>query len=478
MPKPTPEQLEKINKFTIEPLTEENCFVFSDLMIDDQPTAYSSKIHPNLLRKFVKDANRGVGLLMNHNNKSLPVGRSFGADIREEYNEESGEVMMSAYGQFYIDLGRNTESGMSTDDIAKGISAGTIFDTSIGFNAATWDCSICGHDIRDFSNCSHFPGENYQLKDENGLHREETCYVVAGSNGDGELLENSLVYAGASGRATIKSSFSASDVREKENGPKLHLVESFKNIPMTASIYQYFTKEGSVLFTNTDERTNGLEILTQRSEENVEFKVFKETVNQFGIEFETAEELSAKLEGLTAVSTELAAAKEEVTALSTKVEGLEAEKVELEGSLSAKEETISELTTANEALTEKAELANTYRQDLTAKALEVGVRAQGNAFHKPMYEKFLATLSIDEIKEVIAGFEQEVTERFANARTTEPKTEEPKRFAAEGDLVFADENELRAHIAEEATKYAQENGVSLKEATQLMYKQYTSKEAN
>lgn len=481
MPKPTPEQLERINKFTIEPLTEENCFVFSDLMIDDQPTSYSSRIHPNLLRKFVQDSNKGVGLLMNHNNRSLPVGRSFGADIREEYDSESGQLMTTMYGQFYIDLGRNTESGMSTDDIAKGIASGTIYDTSIGFNASKWDCSICSHDIRDYSNCDHFPGEKYQVKDSTGLHREEVCYVVVGNDGTGELLENSLVYSGASPRATIKSTFSASNVRENENGPKLHLIENFKNIPMTASIYQYFSNDGAVLFTDTDERTNGVEILSKRSEEKVEFKEFKSVVGKFGIEFETAEELSTKLEGFASMGVELSTAKEEVKTLTATVEGLETEKAALETSLSTKEVTINELTVANEALTEKAELANTYRQDLTVKALEFGVRAQGNAFQKPMFEKFLATLSIDEIKEVISGFEQEVNEKFANSRTTEPKNTEPTRFStgtaptSKGD--FETEQDFRTHVAEEAVKYAKENGVSLKEASRLVYDKYT-KEAN
>lgn len=479
MPKPTVEQLEKINRFTIEPLTEENCFVFNDLMIDDQPTAYSSKIHPNLLTKFVRDANRGVGLLMNHNNRSLPVGRSYGAEVREEYSD-NGEIMKSVYGQFYIDLGRNTESGMSTDDIAKGINSGTIFDTSIGFNAHSWDCSVCNYDIRDWENCSHFPGEKYQVKDDNGVFREETCYVIAGQDGQGELLENSLVYAGACDRATIKNNFSRNDVREKENGTKLHLVENFKNIPTNATIYQYFTNDGSVLFTETGERTNGLEQLTKRSEENVELAKIKETVAKFGIEFETVEELSTKLGEFTAVTSELATAKEQVTELSTKVEELETVKTDMEESLSKKDETITELTVTNEQLTEKAELANTYRQDLTAKALETGVRAQGNAFQKPMFEKFLATLSIDEIKEVISGFENEVNEKFANARTTEPKNAEPTRFAKESEPKFKgdfeDENQFRAHVADEATKYAKENGVSLKEATKLMYKKFTTEE--
>jgi hypothetical protein len=471
MPKPTQEQLDKINRLALEPLTEDEVFVFPDLMIDDQPTAYHSIIHENLLRKFVIDAKKGVGLLMNHNNRSLPVGRSFDAELREEFDPETGKMYKSVYGMFYIDLGRQTESGMTTDDIVKGINAGTIFDTSIGFNAKRWDCSICGHDIRDWRNCDHFPGEKYQVKGTDGVHREETCYVVAGSDGVGELLENSLVYAGAVDRATIKRNFSLGNVRENENKSNLHLVENFKNVPLDATIYQYFTKNGALFFTDTEERTNGLEELKKRSDQQVEFAKFKEVVETFGIKFENAEELSAELSKLAEAATELTKKANEVTELANKVS-------ELQEALSKKDETIAELTKANEELAEKAELANTYRQDLINKALELGVRVQGNAFQKPMFEKFLGTLSIDEIKEVISGFENEVKERFANARTTGVSETEPTRFANTSEPKTADEFdnevEFRNKVAEEAMKYAKEHGVSLKEATKLIYQKYTA----
>ena len=469
MPKPTQEQLEKINRFTQEPLTEEDVYVFPNMMIDDQPTAYSSRLHPNLLRKFVRDANRGVGLLMNHNNRSLPVGRSFSAEVREEYSE-TGDPIQSVYGNFYIDLGRKTESGMTTDDLVKGINSGTIFDTSVGFNADKWDCSICDHDIRDWMNCSHFPGETYEIKGDDGVHREETCYVIAGSDGGGELLENSLVYAGACDRATIKHNFSVADVKENKNSPKLHLVDNFKNIPADAKIYQYYTADGSVLFTETDDRTDGLSQLKKRSEEVVEFTKFKEVTDQFGLKFETPEELTSELQQLSQV-------KEELATKTTEFETLSKEKADLDEELSQKESTITELTTANEALTEKAELANTYRQDLTTKALEAGVRAQGNAFSKDMYEKFLGTLSIDEIKEVISGFENEAKARFSDARTTAPKEGAERTLGnaepqSEGE--FESEEAFRAHVADKAVEYSQEHGVSLKEATKLMYTKYSN----
>lgn len=480
MPKPTPEQLEKINRFTLVPLTEENCYVFNDLMIDDQPTSYYSKIHENLLRKFAQDAKAGIALLLGHDTSRLPVGRSFDSEIREDLNQETGEYMKSVYGSFYIPLGMNTESGLSTDDIAKAIDSGTAFDTSIGFSAKRWDCSICGFDIRDWRNCAHLPGKTYEIE-RDGVVRQETCYVIAGADGNGELLENSLVYAGAARRAQIQKNFSMTPtVRENEKGTKLHLMENFKDVPIDATIYQYYTAGGVVLFTDTDERTSGSQYLKQRSEQEVNFEQFKQVLSQFGIEAETPEQLSEALVKFQNLEASLTEKDNQIQSLSEQLQAVQGELEDVKGQLSAKDDTIKELEARNEELAGKAELAETYRQDLIQQALEAGVRAQGNAFNATLFERFLATLSIDEIKEVINGFENEVKSRFEGARVSTASDKSNKSRLKDDDNVtaedFEEEHEFRAFVAEKAEQYAKEHGVSIAEATKLMMAKYTAKE--
>lgn len=488
MARPTQEQLEKINRLAHKELSADDVFVFSDLMIDDQITSYSSKLHPNLLRKFVKDATRGVGLLMSHDSGRLPVGRSFSARMQEEYDPELGDLATSVYGDFYIDLGRNTESNMTTDDIAQGIEAGTIFDTSVGFSAEQWECSICGHDVRDYRNCSHYPGRKYMVQRENADGEMEdvveTCIVVAGKNGKGELVENSLVYAGACGRATIVSNFSKGSVRENDKSSNLHLIDNLKMVPLDATIYQYYSKDGCFMYSNQPEELTGNDpvepeegqLSQKRSGEYVELAKFTEVLGQFGIKAETPDELSAKL-------TEFQEAQNELATKTTEVEGLTAELAtkaeEVEGltaKLATSEETISELTAKNEELTQKAEVAETYRQELCTKALETGVRAQGNAFNKTLYSKFLETLSIDEIKEVIEGFNGEVATKFSGTKVS--GTQEPLKNRLNAEPTsrsdFETETEFRAYVADKAMEFAKENGVSIKEATKAMYAKFTN----
>lgn len=478
MPKPTAQQLEKINKFTLVPRTEDNTYVFPDLMIDNQITSYSSRLHENLLTKFVSDANKGVGLLMNHNHRSLPVGRTFEAEIKKESGD--GGDMFTVYCSHYIDLGRNTESGMSTDDVAKGIDAGTIFDTSVGFNAKSWKCNICNFDIRDWMNCSHYPGETYEIKGSDGVIRNVLCVVEAGADGVGELLENSLVYAGACNRATIKQDFSASvgeTVTDSKYGSKLHAVDNFKNIPLNATIYQYYTKDGSVLFTETPERTDGVLELQRRSEEEVDLKQFLAVLAKYGITVETPEQLEAAIEAFKTNETALATETEKNGTLTTDLATAKGETEAAVKLAADKEITIGELTIANKELAEKAGVAETYTQDLITKALELGVRAQGNAFNTEMFTKFLGTLSIEDIKTVIAGFEAEVQTRFAGSRTTDATA--PRRNLSGNEPTsredFETEEEFRNQVADEATKLSAEKGISLKDATKEVYAKYTQK---
>lgn len=473
MPRPTSEQLTKINRFAQVPLTEENCYVFPNLMIDNLPTAYSSKISPSLLGKFVQDAENGVPLMLSHDTRKLPVGRSFEASLRTEYDHEKGEIL-SVYGSFFMPLGIATEVSMSTDDLAKRIDSGVLTDTSIGFTAKKWDCSICGNDIRNYLVCPHVPGKKYMIE-RNGVNYEETCYVIVGADGNGELLENSLVYQGACDRASIKQNFSA-NVRENITGSKLHLVDDFKDIPVSATIYQYYTKDGSVLLTDTDERTGGAEYLRKKGVEDMELAQVKEVLQQFGIEFESVGDLSAKLtERNEATTTAEARINELETQLTAAVGAVE----EVKAQLSVKDEIISELTKENERLSAEAGLAQNYRKDLMDKALELGVRANGNAFNTEVHTKLFSAMSVDELKEVIAAFDAQVKSKFEGSaiagqdRSLGNRMSKNEPQSAED---FETEHEFRAYVAEKAVEYARENSVSISEATKLMMKKFSKGE--
>jgi len=475
MGRPTKEQLDKINRLSKVELTEDDVYVFHNLMIDNAVTSYYTIVHENLLRKFSVDVKKGVGLILSHDSSKLPVGRSFDSTLVEEWDEETGEVLKSLYGDFYIALGRNTESGMTTDDIVRGIDSGTIFATSIGFSAKTMKCSICGHDIRSWD-CPHWPGKEYIVENEEGVGETVTCCAIIGEDGVGELIENSLVYAGACSRASIVNEYSKGNDSVTKNLPKLQVVEELKQIPVDASIYQFYTAGGMVLMTDSTDK---------RSETGMDR--YKKVLTEFNIQSD--DELKAKLTELSEKSTELENKDKELLAKDKEIakltEDLEYYKKEvltkndevseLKDEITELSEKITNLTQLNEELKQNAELIEVYKKDLKDEILELGVRSQGNAFNKTLFERFLDTLSIEELKEVRESFDEEVKTKFSNVRVSQTKVKDKKK---DGELYredFETEEEFRVYIAGLAERYAKENNISIKEATKLMYGKYSER---
>lgn len=462
MAKPTPEELSVINtKFAKKELSEDDVYVFSDLMIDNRPTSYYSRIHENLLKTFLNDTRNGIGLLMNHNSRTLPVGRSFDAELK--HDDVDGSTTPTLYGKYYMPLGVATQQGMSTDDLAKSIDAGTVFDTSIGFSAEQWCCSICKYDIRDWRNCMHFPGEKYMVENANGVNEETMCYVDVGEDGEGSILENSLVYAGAAGRATIVKQF-AETPTEQETAKndsamsKLSVVDNIKTVPATAKLFQYLSADGVVLLTDTTDRTD---ITKLRSELQVNEKVTELEGKLSATEAELTNvqgQLSAKEGELATATATLSEKESEITYLTAKVAELEGKEQEL----SAK---VTELTA-------KAEVADQFRADLIEQTLDAGVKAQGNSFMRDKFAKFLSTLSIEEIKEAKTGFEQSFSATFANAkRVTEAGNleQKPDANAPLTRSSFETEQEFRDYVGKTAITYAKEHGIGVAEATEKLF---------
>lgn len=450
--KVTDSQLEKINKMAFKPLKKDEIFVFYDLMIDDQLVeSYHFVIHENLLNKFLEDVNKGIPLLLHHDVSKLPVGRSFEGKLVKEKDETYGTVT-TLYGSFYIDLGRNLDSGVSTDDIVKGILSGAISDTSIGFRADSMKCSICGNDIRNFMLCEHIPGVEYYVERDGKLNKE-VCYAILGEDGKGELLENSLVYAGACDRAGIVGNFSAEGgVKETKEFTKLQLVDNIKSVPLDSSVYVYYSKTGTFVFANQRKESGG-------KLEQFELNELKELMKEFNIEFETKEDLKVKL-------------KEVLTGKDTEIESLKQE-------LKQKDDEIECLKKEVEQLQEKATLGETYRKDLIEKAIELGIRTEGNSFKADLFRKFFETLSIEELKEYVTAFEEKVKMKFGGSRVS--KLSDRSIEKRDEELLtrddFETEEEFRQYVAEKAKEYAEKNNVSLSIATKEIYKKLVNKES-
>lgn len=193
-------------------------------------------------------------------------------------------------------------------------------------------------------------------------------------------------------------------------------------------------------------------------------------------------ELSEKTTELENKNNEILAKDEEIKKLNDKVDFLSKdllakndEVAELKNEISELSEKVTNLTKLNEELKANEELVETYKKDLKEEIIELGIRAEGNAFNKTLYERFLDTLSIEELKEVREGFNEEVKNKFAGVRTTQTKVRDKNKDTELYKEDFETEEEFREYIAELAEKYAKENNVSIKDATKLMYAKYSER---
>lgn len=166
------------------PLTAEDTYVFPAKLVGDNviPGRYY-KMSANFLQKMSDQAKEGVSLLLDHSWSNwgvmtIPIGRTFDSRLQRDGTE------LALYADHYMKLGQEF-GGIRTDQIADGIDAGTIFDTSIGFVGTKQICGICGNDYFDYESCQHIRGQTYDGK---------ICIVTID---DGYLMENSLVFDGA-----------------------------------------------------------------------------------------------------------------------------------------------------------------------------------------------------------------------------------------------------------------------------------------
>ncbi len=168
----------------------DGAFKAKALFIDTKPTAYNTRFRKSALYQVNETINsHSLPLLLVHNSNSLPVG--------SWYESTVDEVEEAVYTKFFI-----PKEIKEYEDIKSRIDTGILDSVSIGFNAGVHDCSICGNDIQNYSECPHIPGQKYEIKDtiDGTSLGEVVCYVMLD---DIRASEGSLVHAGAVPRAKI-----------------------------------------------------------------------------------------------------------------------------------------------------------------------------------------------------------------------------------------------------------------------------------
>jgi hypothetical protein len=377
---PTPTQLEKINALAKRPLAKEEVFVFTSKMVGDALIPERLiQIDKSLLDVFKQDADQGVALMLDHPWAGLfarpkaayPYGRSFNAVLRK--GDIEGENW-ALYSDKYIVRGR-VKDGISTDAIIADIEDGVMFDTSIGWYAENYECSVCGKSIYQ---CDHMPGRTYD---------KQLCYIVA--KPPGHLMEESLVFDGAYESAGVLSV----DGVTKDSG--LVVVKDIKSV-----------RPGIQLCHTYNSTHNRLITLARRDE--IEPKAFVAVPDlkkggdaDMDAKMYTQEEVDALV-------------KQEVEKALASAQFLTQEKAT---------EVLKKAYSADEVL-RLAQEGLQYREELVQDALEWGIRAYGNDFATDAWKQLLSEpgRTIQAIKDFRDQFKAAAEKSIPAGRVTDPES--------------------------------------------------------
>ena len=166
MAKPTPEQLAKINRFAKTPLDADDVYVHKFRLIGTEfiPSRFI-KFDMSVLEKYRQNALNGDTVqIFDHtfgNSWVEKVTVQFGRFFDAEFVQENGETHLDAW--MYMKSGVPTYvPEYNTDVIDDQLNSGVLHDSSVGVSYGMCQCSICSNDIRDYENCSHWPGRTYK----------------------------------------------------------------------------------------------------------------------------------------------------------------------------------------------------------------------------------------------------------------------------------------------------------------------------
>lgn len=354
MAKPTAEQLARINQLARVPLTEEQAYVFPAKLVGDKmiPRRFY-KLTPNFLRKLAAQAREGVSLLLDHSWTNLgvmtiPIGRTFDSRLQMDGDE------LALYADHYMKLGQEV-NGIKVDQIADGIDAGTIFDTSIGFTITSQTCSICGQEYFG-GGCPHIRGREYDTK---------LCTVDIN---DGDLMENSLVFDGAyPGAGVVNMSAASGEVATMQCEP---LAEDAKSLPNGGRVFFSFSgKSGLDGFVLKQNQQNDMAITQAKGDEGMDGKEQTLQLQQAQASLTQANALLGQIKTALAVEND--------GGILTKIASLSAQ----------------------------AQVGEQYKLKVIDEACGAGVRAMGEAFNVDAMKTVFSGLPVSEVEKVLASYE-------------------------------------------------------------------------
>ena len=206
----TDADLKKINKYTLEPVTADEVFVFKATMADNEQDDRNFMPFNLKALQDLKELYVGKTMLKDHSRMAdNQIARVYDTELVQNPNKttELGELHTELIGKIYM---IKTESNK---DLIAEIKGGIKREVSTSTVPKKMICSICGTDnMKDY--CRHYPSQSYDVADATGKMTKKTCRMLL--HGAKEAYELSFVAVPAQPRAsTHKSVGFAKPIKEK-----------------------------------------------------------------------------------------------------------------------------------------------------------------------------------------------------------------------------------------------------------------------
>lgn len=210
----TDEDLKKINKYTLSPLSAEDVFIFKASIADNEQDDRNFMPFNLKALQDLKKLYPGKTMLKDHDRKAdNQIARIYDTELIQDANKttELGELHTELISKMYV---VKTESNK---DLIAEIKGGIKKEVSTSTVPEKMICNICGCDnMKDY--CRHWPGMEYDVTDETGKSSKRRCKMLL--HGAKDAYELSFVAVPAQPRAgTHKSIGFTKPVEEKKETP-------------------------------------------------------------------------------------------------------------------------------------------------------------------------------------------------------------------------------------------------------------------
>ena len=211
----TDEDLKKINKYTLTPVSADDVFIFKATIADNEQDDRNYMPFNLKALQDLKKLYPGKTMLKDHYRRAdNQIARIYDTELVQDANKQTelGELHTELIAKIYM---IKTDSNK---DLISEIMGGIKKEVSTSTVPEKMVCNICGCDnMKDY--CRHWPGVEYETTDATGKASKKRCKMLL--HGAKEAYELSFVAVPAQPRAgTRKSVGFTKPVAEPENGTK------------------------------------------------------------------------------------------------------------------------------------------------------------------------------------------------------------------------------------------------------------------